>query len=250
MSYIKVLNSEYDVAEKLFSIIHDLQQTPCSDSFLTESKLFLRKLLMSTPKQQTTGYDFYKTKNITYYQNGLCIYNEQAIDLGSFGEELVEEKEVKKDVESAMKIAKEIENDYPVVFYQLINYADPTYKFKQLYAGRRGSFERIINNCEILKKEFADKYSGTNDRKKEMYEENKKIAENIIKLIVRNNTIAAIATKDIECFVKTKDFSLIQTKKLDNTNFVEAGIEILNFFYKFDNTTINILERIRLLDRS
>jgi hypothetical protein len=82
-----------------------------------------------------------------------------------------------------------------------------------------------------------------------MYEENKQIAENIIKLIVRNNTVAAIATKDIECFVKTKDFSLIQTKKLNSENFVEAGIEILDFFYKFDNTVINILERIRLLDR-
>ncbi len=262
MKYINVLNHTYaSLSEKLFSIIYDLYHTPYENDlndFMEESKKTLRKLLFNTPEQiDESDYAYHKLNNIIYYQNGLCECNNKYIDLGTFTPKsnIVEEniRKVPDNADEILKYAENISHIHPLVACQLFNFANPNYKFKRLYNGYRGSFERIIHNCEVIQKELNDPNSSMNDRKKEIYNDGKKIALDIMYQIVSDHhNIVLIDTNHLDDFIKTYDekyFVYSMNFTYDEENFVECGNIIIDFLRNQNDEVIDIAGRMRILDR-
>lgn len=251
---IKVLNNVYpDIAKNLFSIISDLSRTPFDEeiyNFMEESKKTLRTLIMSSPEQKKEGmYNYYKLDSIIYYQNGLCKYNDKCIDLGSFDSSNIDEniREVPVNAKDLIKYADDIAKIYPLVAYQIYNLCMPDYKFKRLYNGSHGSLERIVHNCEIIKKELDNPNAQMNDRKKEMYNDGIKVIKDLLQILTPNDKIVIIDTKKLEEFAASMDENLFIKKDLTG-DYVEKGSQLIEFLENQNDEINDIMRRLRVMN--
>lgn len=251
---IKVLNNIYpDIAKNLFSIISDLSRTPFDEeiyNFMEESKKTLRALIMSSLEQKKEGmYSYYKLGSIIYYQNGLCKCNDKCIDLGSFDSNNINEniREVPGNAKDLIKYADDIVKIYPLVAYQIYNLCMPDYKFKRLYNGNRGSLERIVHNCEIIKKELNNPNAQMNNRKKEMYNDGIKVIEQLSKILAPNDKVVIINPEKLEEFATSTDESLFIIKELFG-DITEKGSQMIEFLENQNDEINDIMRRLRVMD--
>lgn len=251
---IKVLNNVYpDITKNLFSIILDLSRTPFDEeiyNFMEESKKTLRTLIMSSPEQKKEGmYSYYKLGSIIYYQNGLCKCNDKCIDLGSFDSSNINEniREVPSNAKDLIKYANDVAKIYPLVAYQIYNLCMPDYKFKRLYNGSRGSLERIVHNCEIIKKELDNPNAQMNDRKKEMYNDGIKVIKDLLQILTPNDKIVIIDTKKLEEFAASMDENLFIKKDLTG-DYVEKGSQLIEFLENQNDEINDIMRRLRVMN--
>lgn len=236
MDYLKVLNKETDVAKQIFSVIEELEQTPYENNqtfsnYVKASKKALSDILMSYNKETKDGQSYYSDGKITYYHNGLCSMEERLILLEAFDKPQNEEINAE-----AMKLAEEM-SDKVYVSAQLKDFADPAYKFSQIYSGVKGSFERIISNLEFMEKDL--------DRYKDSYEESKSIAKDFLKVLSNDGVFYALDQNKIDEYIKTQDDRYLIKKKL-NQDAIKAGREIIDFLREQDS---DVAKRMRVLNK-
>ena len=243
MDYPKIIDIETPIAEEIFSIISELEQTtyetdPVFSNYVEASKKALQSILMSYKEQEDeSGYKFYSNGFIKYYQNGLCVMKESKILLAPFGE--IKNSNSNAINEQAMNLANEI--NLPFVSAQLKNFADPTYKFSQIYNGMKGSFERITSNCEFIEKDLTDDVI-------EVHEEMKKLLNNVIEKLAPTKIFYIIKPDKVKEYAETQnDDCLIQVPLEDDA--VKSARLIIDTIYDQDEVAIDIARRMRILNR-
>ena len=258
MQYIAVLNDNEVFAERLFSVILELEETPVEEDqeaaiFLKNAKSLLRRLLLATTikKEHDHELSYYELYDIKYYQNGLCTLNEEYINLGSFavggftvGRDCFSkdrsgsnDKNIHATAQEILHFADSIKDRYPIVFYQLCTFADPMYKISRLYNGVYDSLEQIVERCKTLQ---------SSTRNKKAFKQKQSIAEEIIKHLQSEGLYVWIEYEDIDKYVHNNQEQVLKKVNVSTDSFITAAEQLLQIMKSNDNLQ-DIARRLRLI---